>query len=279
MRAVQRVGNDFCHHFRRVEHAFFADGVRAELKQNGVRRKILVIGALADENILYQTGILFVCHGFDLLGEFPVDRAVLIGASHQQANPRRVFAVDAACVFVLIGNAVAMNVDNRVRPFLQKAFGSLPAPPIRAGIMRQMGGFVENHVDPLLLQSVSEIARHIVYAALPVDALRSVGGHIAFVAVGDVHCNQLAGIVGLCVGSGHGDFRRKDGLRFADLQPRNIRHGFFTDFFCDGVAVLHRCNAVENVVGTDIFVAFADFAADGKQICARSVYRDMQRFG
>lgn len=106
-----------------------------------------------------------------------------------------------------------MNVDNRVRPFLQKAFGSLPAPPIRAGIMRQMGGFVENHVDPLLLQGVSEIARHIVYAALPVDALRSVGGHIAFVAVGDVHCNQLAGIVGLCVGSGHGDFRRKDGLR------------------------------------------------------------------
>lgn len=73
--------------------------------------------------------------------------------------------------------------------------------------------------------------------------------------------------------------RRKDGLRFADLQPRNIRHGFFTDFFCDGVPVLHRCNAVENVVGTDIFVAFADFAADGKQICTRSVYRDMQRFG
>lgn len=55
LRAVQRVGNDFCHHFRRVEHAFFADGVRAELKQNGVRRKILVIVPLP-RKYLYQTG-------------------------------------------------------------------------------------------------------------------------------------------------------------------------------------------------------------------------------
>lgn len=96
LRAVQRVGNDFCHHFRRVEHAFFADVCVPNSSRMACGCKILVIGALANENILYQTGILFVCHGFDLLGEFPVDCAVLIGASHQQANPRRVFAVDAA---------------------------------------------------------------------------------------------------------------------------------------------------------------------------------------
>ena len=172
-----------------------------------------------------------------------------------------------------------MDIDDRVRPFLQKAFGSLPASPIRAGIVGQMCRFIENHVDPLLLQSVAKFAGHVVYTALSVDALRSVGGHIAFVAVGDIHRDQLARIVGFCACGRQSAFRRENGLRFADLQPGYIRHGFFADFFSDGVAVLHGRNAIKDVVGTDVFVAFVDFAADGEQICARSIHRDMQRFG
>ncbi len=244
-----------------------------------MRREILIIRALADENILHQSGVLFIGDGLHLFGELPVDRAVLVAAPDQQPNPRHVFAVDAACVFALVGDAVAMDVDDRVRPFLQKPLGGLAAAPIRAGIVGQVGGFIQNHVDALLLKRVAEFARHVVYAALPVDALRSVGGNVAFVAVRDIHGDQLAGIVGFCAGGGHGAFLREDGLSLPHIQPRNVRHGFLADFFRDGVSVLHGCDAVENVVGADVFVAFADFAADGEQIRACSVYRDVQRFG
>ena len=117
-----------------------------------------------------------------------------------------------------------MDVDNGVGLLLQKAFRSLPTAAICAGVVGQMCRFIENDVNALLLKRIAEFTRYIVYAALPVDALRAVGGDVTLVAVGDVHGDELFVCVRLCACLSD-IIRGKDCLRFADIQPRYIRHG------------------------------------------------------
>ena len=242
-----------------------------------MRCKILIVVALADKDILDQPGILLVRNGFQLFGEFAVDAAVLVASPDEQAHTRGFFAVDGAGVFALIRNTVAVNVDNGVGLLLQKAFCRLPTAAICAGVVGQMRRFVENDVNTLLLKRVAEFTRYIVYAALPVDALRAVGGNVTLVAVGDVHGDELFVRVRLrvCLSD---IIRGKNRLRFADIQPRYIRHGFLADSFGDRVAVMDGGNAVKHVIAGDIFIAFRKNSVYGKQIRARTVYGNMQGF-
>ena len=120
--------DDVGHHVRGLKHALFADGMRAELQQDGVGREILIVIALADEDILDQAGIFLIGDGLDLPGEGAVDLAVLIAAAHQKAHLRGVLALDRRGIFVGIGDAVAMDIDDRVRALLP-----LPS-PVLAGV-------------------------------------------------------------------------------------------------------------------------------------------------
>ena len=67
--AVEGVGEDVGHQLRGSDGALLVDGVGAELEEDGVGRKILIVGALADENILDQAGVLLIGDGLELQGE------------------------------------------------------------------------------------------------------------------------------------------------------------------------------------------------------------------
>ena len=61
---VKRLGEHVRHQIGRVDHTVFGNRVRAEFEQNRVRRDVLIVVAFADENILDQSRIEFVCDGF-----------------------------------------------------------------------------------------------------------------------------------------------------------------------------------------------------------------------
>ena len=101
--------------------------MRAEFQQNGVGRKILIVIALADKDILDQSRVFLVRNGLDLLGKGAVDLAVLIAAAYKQTYLGGVFTVNLRDILVRIGDAVAMDIDDRIRSFLQQTLGSAPA--------------------------------------------------------------------------------------------------------------------------------------------------------
>ena len=92
--------------------------MRAEFQQNRIGRQILIVIALANEDVLDQAGVLLVGNRFDLLGERAVDLAVLVAAADEQAYLRGLLAFYGRLVLIRIGDAVPMDVDDGVRTLL-----------------------------------------------------------------------------------------------------------------------------------------------------------------
>ena len=158
-----------------------------------------------------------------------------------------------------------MDVDDRVRTVLKQALRRAAAAPVRTGVVRQVGGFVENHVNSFGLQRVAELARHVVDAALSLDALCAVGGNVALVAVGDIHGDELLVVRAVRRGLNCAVRWSEDGLHLARIQPGDIRHGFLADARGGGGRAADLSDAVERVVPADVLVADAYGVGDGKE--------------
>ena len=81
-------------------------------------------------------------------------------------------------VFLGRGNAVAMNVDERIRPLLRQARCRLPRTPVSAAVVRQMGGRVQLDRDAPLFKRLLQFRRYVVDAAARFFALGAVGGDV-----------------------------------------------------------------------------------------------------